>query len=505
MIKLVDSIKRNVALYDNKEAIIQGEQHLSYRELDALVNRLAYKLQQIGVSAGDRVCILLDNDSYFILAYLAILEIGGIVVPLNPSMTLDALACMIDDCFPKVLFLENRLSNWVTDLFTLGFNEIGNVRQSTEPFIIVVATRPRISAFPNPYFLDLAVIMYTSGTTGRPKGVMLTDTNMAAIAKIGKDFLQLSAQDRIGIVTPLFHLYGLREIDGCLRTGGTLVLVKNLTYPAQVLKQFHDERVTGFSGVPGSLALFMSRYESLLKACQEHLRYITLGTAPAPPYLLSGLKSALPATRIIVTYGLTEASRVCFREVTDPDLKVGSVGQPYPGVTLLILNEEGQFIEVGAQGHTPQQGRVAVKSAMVMKGYWNRPDLTMQVLRSDGTLLTSDYGHLDSENYLFLLGRIDELINSGGEKISPDEVEMVLLGHPAIAEVAVTKIPDPEGILGEVVKAYIVRNPGFQTDSDELMRYCNRHLESFKVPKIIEFSESLPRTALGKAQKSLLK
>ncbi|HWP46987.1 MAG TPA: class I adenylate-forming enzyme family protein [Candidatus Limnocylindrales bacterium] len=530
MARLHEFLKQYRALSPGKEAVVQEEYRLTYAQLDTLVDRLAGILQQNGIAPGDRICLLLDNSPDFVIAYLAILQVGGVVVPLNPSTTLEALTHTLEDCSPKALFLEKRIHSYAGDLISLGFGdpitlgegevEIFFLSSYSRPFGVShphPPVTPSAKLYPGAYALnssgmqrniegrekdiedDLAAIIYTSGTTGQPKGVMLTHGNLEVIAETGKEFLKLTSRDRMGILVPLFHLYGLREIDGCLRAGGTLILAKNLTYPAQVLKQFHGEQVTGFSGVPGGLTLFMDRYESLLKRCQRHLRYITLGTSPAPPSLLTQLKTALPTTRLFVTYGLTEVSRVCFREVTEPDRKAGSVGQPYPGVTLSILDEQGQPLGVN------KPGRVAVKSSMIMKGYWNRPDLTQQCLWSDGTLLTPDYGYLDSENYLFLLGRTDELINSGGEKISPEEIEAVLRKHPAVREAAVTGIPDPAGILGEVVKAWVVCDPKFTPDPHELMGYCARYLESFKVPKVIEFSDSLPKTVLGKTQRSLLK
>jgi acyl-CoA synthetase (AMP-forming)/AMP-acid ligase II len=502
MVRLRDCLKQYRRLSPGKEAVVQGEYRLNYAQLDALVDQLANILRQNGISLGDRVGLLLDNSPNFVIAYLATLQAGGVVVPLSPFTTLETLTHILKDCSPKALFVEKRIHSYATNLISLGFGDPLALGQGNVE-IFFLSSYPRISGSSHPYPLvtgeDLAAIIYTSGTTGQPKGVMLTHKNLEAISETGREFLKLTFRDRIGILVPLFHLYGLREIEGCLRAGGTLVLAKNLTYPAQVLKQFHEEQVTGFSGVPGGLMLFMDRYESLLKTCQRDLRYLTLGTSPAPPSLLIRLKTVLPTTRLFVTYGLTEASRVCFREITEPDWKVGSVGQAYPGVVLSILDEQGQPVGVN------KPGRVAVKSPMVMKGYWNRPDLTQQCLRSDGTLLTPDYGRLDSENYLFLLGRVDELINSGGEKISPEEIEVVLGKHPAVREVAVTGIPDPTGILGEVVKARVVWDPKFPPDPEELIRYCARYLESFKVPRVIEFSDSLPKTVLGKTQRSLLK
>jgi acyl-CoA synthetase (AMP-forming)/AMP-acid ligase II len=327
---------------------------------------------------------------------------------------------------------------------------------------------------------------------------MLTVANAAAIAAAGATVAELQPEDRVGLVTPLSHLYGLREIDACLRSGATLVVVKDLAYPARALKQLHDFEVTALSAVPSGMALVMERYEHLLRRCGEHLRHLALGTALSPPSLLREIRSCLPRTRLLVTYGLTEASRVCFREVDDDREDPRAVGRPYPGVSLHVLGEDGRVAGAG------QAGRIVVESTMVMRGYWRRRDLTASVLRPDGSLLTPDYGWRDESGLLFLKGRIDEVINCGGEKVGPEEVEMVLRQHPAIADAAVIGVPDPAHVLGEVVKAYVVRLPGASLGADEVTRHCARLLETYKVPKAVEFCASLPRTRLGKIVRSRL-
>jgi acyl-CoA synthetase (AMP-forming)/AMP-acid ligase II len=342
---------------------------------------------------------------------------------------------------------------------------------------------------------SLAAIIYTSGTTGRPKGVMLTHHNLLQVALAGREILQLGEDDRVGIVTPLFHLYGLREIDMAIVAGASVVLPKQLTFPAHVLKQMREAGVTGFSAVPSGLSLLLERCAAQLAACAGSLRYVTMGTAPASTALLTALRSALPATRLITTYGLTECSRVCWHEVRDPrdDPDTGAAGSPYRGVELRL------------QDPVDGRGRVLVRSAMLMGGYWNLPEPTRAAFDSEGFLLTPDYGRLAPEGTLHLLGRIDDVINCGGEKISPDEVEEILLTHPQVALAAVVAARDPAGMLGEVVRAVVVRRPGSSLGAEELMQHVAAALEPHKVPRLIEFVEELPLTELGKPRRALLR
>jgi acyl-CoA synthetase (AMP-forming)/AMP-acid ligase II len=328
---------------------------------------------------------------------------------------------------------------------------------------------------------------------------MLTAAALREVAEAGVGMLGLRASDRVGIVTPLFHLYALREVDAALRAGACLVVARNLTFPASVLGQLHEERVSYLSGVPAGFALFVERYGEMLARCRRHLRAVTLGTAPCPPALAAALRSLLPDTRVILTYGLTEASRVAFRDAEDPDPRPGSIGRPYPGVELRALDDSGRPLPPNARG------RIALRTPMAAAGYWNRPQASRDLRLEGGFILSPDHGRIDEDGYLYLQGRVDEVINSGGEKVSPDEVEAALRGHPDVADCAVVSADDPDGLLGQIVVAVVVPTAGGRVDAAELTRFCAGRLEVHKVPRAFRIVASLPRTALGKVDRGRLR
>jgi acyl-CoA synthetase (AMP-forming)/AMP-acid ligase II len=496
-----DDLRRHARRSPQRTACVDGAAVFTFGQLDALVDELTAALREDAARPGDRVCLVLDNGVSFVACYLAVLRAGAVVVPIDPRSPATSVEDLARDASARLVLCDARRSPELEATPSIdGARDVAGSGAAAAVRLLRCRAREgtpgergheaRVNG--------LVSIIYTSGTTGRPKGVMLTARNAATIAEAGDALVRLEPDDRVGLVTPLFHLYGLREVDACLRAGATLVVVKELAYPARSLTQIHDRRVTTLSAVPSGMALVLERYEHLLAPCGEHLRLLTLGTALPPASLLSAIRGCLPRSRLVVTYGLTEASRVCFRELEGDVGDLRAVGRAYPGVSVSVVGEDGKPLAAG------QPGRIVVRSSLVMRGYWRRPDLTAGVLLADGSLLTPDQGWLDESGTLFLEGRIDEVINCGGEKVAPQEVEMVLRGHPGIADAAVAGVPDPARVLGELVKAYVVRRPGTRVDPDEVIRHCARRLEPYKVPKAVEFRPSLPRTTLGKVARSRL-
>jgi long-chain acyl-CoA synthetase len=465
-------------------AVVDGAERLSFAQLDAAAAAMAARLRDGGVVPGDRVGLACDNSAAFVAAYLGVLGCGAVCVPLNPAAPAADLEAAGEDTAMRCLVTEDRARP--------GSASEGRLRLAS---CAGRAAGPAVADAPP----DLQAIVYTSGTTGRPKGVMLTADALREVAEAGVAMLGLGPTDRVGIVAPLFHLYALREVDAALRAGACLVVARDLTFPASVLGQMHQERVSYLPGVPAGFALFVERYGEMLARCRGHLRAVALGTSPCPPALAAALRALLPETRIIVTYGLTEASRVCHRDVDAPDRRAGSIGRPYPGVELRAQDERGRPLPPNAPG------RIALRTAMAAAGYWNRPRATRDLRLPDGWILSPDHGRIDEHGDLFLEGRVDEVINSGGLKVSPDEVEAALRGHPQVADCAVLAAEDPDGRLGHIVMAVVVPAPGGRPEAEELTRFCAGRLELHKVPRAFRIVESLPRTALGKVDRGRLR
>ena len=435
---MLEWLRQRAAREGAAEALVDGGRRLTFAQLDAAAGAVAARVQAAGVAPGDRVGLACDNSAAFVAAYLGILDCGAVFVPLNPSASPAVLQSVIEDTAMRWLVADDpaRLGPVAASsgAVRVGFDEIlaGSPTAGSLTLAPAGARAGPAPAAPEETVPDgLQAIVYTSGTTGRPKGVMLTAAALGEVAEAGVAMLGLGASDRVGIITPLFHLYALREVDAGLRAGACLVVARNLTFPASVLRQVQEERVTYLSGVPAGFALFVERYGEMLARCRDHLRAVALGTAPCPPALAAALRSLLPEARVILTYGLTEASRVCCRDVEEKDPRPGSIGRPYPGVELRALDDRGRPLPPNSPG------RIALRTAMAAAGYWNRPEATRDLRLADGWILSPDHGHIDEDGYLFLQGRVDDVINSGGEKVSPDEVEAALRGHPQVADCAV--------------------------------------------------------------------
>ena len=483
----VDDLRRVAERDPARLALRSGDRRLTYDALAAAVESLAAELAEAGVRGADRVVIRLADPPSVVLTALAVRSLRAVVVPVDPSAGDAVLERTVEDARPSAIVADP--ARGAGGRRTIEVAGVGAV--AVEP---VASGSGPADTGPDP----LAAVVYTSGTTGAPKGVMLTERNLEAVADAGRGLVGLGPEDRVGVVTPLHHLYGLREIDATIAAGAALVLPRQLAFVAAVLQQLHDARVTVLPAVPGMLAVAVRHYADDLARLGEDLRCLTMGSAAASPELLEAVARSLPQTRRFVTYGLTELSRACFREVATGDADVGSVGHPYPGVRVTVVGDDGDPLPVGSVG------RVILRSEMVTPGYWRRPDLTAATLLEDGALVTPDLGRVDERGGLWLLGRADEVINTGGEKVGPDEVERVLRAHASVEDAAVRGVPDPTGIVGDVVKAWVVLAPRAQVTREALAAHCAARLEPAKVPREFAFVDELPRAQLGKVARRAL-
>ena len=346
--------------------------------------------------------------------------------------------------------------------------------------------------------VDLAAIIYTSGSSGDPKGVMLTHRNMLTAATSITGYLENVEDDVILGVLPLAFDYGLYQMIMAFRAGARLVLERSFAYPAQVLKAVVDEGVTGFPGVPTIFAT-LAELKTLKKHDFSRIRYVTNTAAALPVKHILLLKDLFPAARIYSMYGLTECKRCTYLPPEDIDRKPTSVGVAIPNTELWIVDEDDRRVAPG------EVGQLVIRGATVMRGYWEKPEATAKKLRpgplpGELVLYTGDYCKLDDEGYLYFVGRMDDIIKSRGEKVAPKEVENALMNVGGVKEAAVIGVPDE--LLGQAVKAFVVLEAGVTQSVRDLQRECQQRLEGFMVPKIIEIVAELPKTTTGKIKKT---
>jgi acyl-CoA synthetase (AMP-forming)/AMP-acid ligase II len=346
--------------------------------------------------------------------------------------------------------------------------------------------------------VDLAALVYTSGSTGDPKGVMLTHRNMLTAATSISTYLRNVEDDVILCVLPLSFDYGLYQMIMAFRMGARLVLERSFAFPVEVLRTVVAERVTGFPGVPTIFAT-MAEMEDLSRYDFSAIRYVSNTAAALPVKHIRMLQRLFPAARIYSMYGLTECKRCTYLPPEDLDRKPESVGIAIPNTELWIVDDAGARVGPGVVG------QLVIRGATVMRGYWEKPEETARKLRpgplpGELVLHTGDLCRLDEEGYLYFVGRMDDIIKSRGEKVAPKEVENAVVDIPGVKECAVVGVPDE--LLGQAVKAFVVLEQGAALDARAVQRECQRRLESFMVPKHVVFVPELPKTTSGKIKKT---
>jgi acyl-CoA synthetase (AMP-forming)/AMP-acid ligase II len=470
--------------------LIQGDRRISYGELADQVCRFSCMLRARGLGSGARVAILLPNCIEAVVACYGTWLANCIAVPLSAQARSSELEVLLLHADPSLLICEE--DNYGIQIAagngsrTMDRIFIGDGWEQALDCMLVMPTETELSS--------KATIMYTSGTTGSPKGVALTHTNHAANTDAIVEYLDLSARDSTVAVLPFHYAYGASVLHAHLAVGARLVLESNFLFPARVVDAIQRERITGFSGVSPMYTQLLDRVP-LHQYDLSSLRYITHAGGPLQASLASRLGEALPGVQLVQMYGLTEATaRLAWVPSSRSKDKPGSAGMAIAGVQIQILDEEGGVLPAGIDGE------VWVHGANVMAGYWNDPETTASVL-CDGWLRTGDAGRLDDEEFLFLAGRRSDIIKSGAHRVYPPEVEEVLCALPGVLDAAVVGVDDTD--LGQVIKAFVVID-GRSLDAGGVRAHCRAHLAAHKVPRIVEFTTALPRTISGKLCRAAL-
>ncbi|MBN1443363.1 MAG: AMP-binding protein [Planctomycetes bacterium] len=511
--QLEELLERSAVRWPEKTALICEGRRFSYSRIERLSNRLAHLLVDLGVKRGDRVAVYLDNSVETVLSIFAILKAGAVFLVINPTTKSDKVAYILNDCRASCLishlqkrrFLEPALD--VAPHLASCVLAGGNVPEDWPAAKSAASLERALSAEGGPESppprrcidIDLAALVYTSGSTGNPKGVMLTHLNMVSAATSITTYLENTPDDIILNVLPLSFDYGLYQVLMGFKVGATVVLERSFAYPGTVLNLIEEERITGFPILPTILAILfqmdLSRYDF------SSLRYVTNTGAALPTSHILKLRELFPAVKVYSMYGLTECKRVSYLPPDQIDRRPTSVGRGMPNEEVYVVDEGGRRVGPGVVGE------LVVRGSNVMKGYWGLPEESEKVLRpgplpGEKVLYTGDLFRTDEEGYLYFLGRKDDIIKSRGEKVSPKEVENVLHQMDGVAEAAVVGIPDP--VLGSAITAFIRPANGVTLTDQGVLRHCSDRLENFMVPKLVVFRPEFPRTSSGKVDKRAL-
>lgn len=484
----------------------------SYGEFEQTVGKFANALESLGVKQGDHVAFLLSNTPHFLISLYATMRLGATAVPINPIYTPDEIAYIVTNSDASVVIALDALLPLVEKAHMALPTVKSYVICETGPSIddklkqLPEGVKGKVHAFNNLLFNaasvslpvevaedDVAVILYTSGTTGKPKGAMLTHKNLYSNARDTGEYLKISSADRVIATLPVFHVFALTVVvNAPLIQGATIILVSRFN-PKDVFDAIKATRATVFAGVP-TMYNFMYQLPEAQSSDFESVRLAISGGSALPVALLHNFEDKFDV-RISEGYGLSEASPVtCFNPI-DRDRKAGSIGTSIVNVENKVVNELGEEVAIG------EVGELIVRGPNVMKGYYKMPEETNAAIKG-GWLYTGDLATIDEEGYFFIVDRKKDMIIVGGYNVYPREVEEVLFAHPGVSEAAVVGLPDAD--FGESINAYVVLKDQVYTTGD-LQKYCAEHLAKYKVPKRFEILDELPKNTTGKILRRSLK
>jgi len=489
----------------DREAVVDRDRRISYGDLHRMAESLAARLSAAGLERRDRVAVFLDKCAEECAAMFGISRADGVAVPVNGLLRAPQVAHIIQDCSVRILVTSARRWN--------AIRETVSALPELETVVFVDpdgegggAFDPTDERAPEPKAVgeDLAAILYTSGSTGRPKGVMLSHRNLLSGSRIVIEYLGIRPQERILSVLPFSFDYGLNQLVTSVEKGATLVLL-TFRFGDEIVRAIERERVTGMAGVPTVWAVLGSAAPTFRKKRLDSLRYFTNSGGSVPTETLERIRAAQPHVDFVLMYGLTEAFRSTYLPPRELERRPTSIGKAIPETEVFVYNEqESRLCEPGEAGVLVHRGPT------VSLGYWNRPEETARVIRpnpllsrhegADPVCFSGDSVRMDEDGFLYFVGRDDAMIKSSGYRISPSEVEEVLMATGELAQAAVIGVPDPA--VGQRVHAVCVPEEG--ADEARILARCARDLPPHMVPRAIEFVPELPRSPNGKVDYKLL-
>ena len=514
-VPLYHFLQDSAARFPDRPAIIyqdpadgQDPVAITYGELDEMSSRFAAALISLGVNKGDRVAYYIQNSPELIAGFYGILKAGAVPVPCNVMYQAEELAYHLKDSGAETLLCEAQRyptaqsilgETPVSRVIVAGGQREGDVLYWDE----LLSGFPALSELPAiDVEHDLALLPYTGGTTGIPKGAMLTHANMVANAVQFRDWFGYEPGAEVFVATlPLFHIGGIAGVMSVpIACGGTIVLFRRF-HPERVLRAIQDYRATRFLGVP-TMYIALLNHEDAGEYDLSSLRPSRTSAAPLPKAVKESFDALVGRNVLVEGYGLTETSPLTHANPVD-DAIAGSIGVPLPDTDARIFDPDDGLAEM-LQGEI---GEVVLRGPQVMKGYWNRPLETSEAIR-DGWFYTGDLAYMDERGYFYIVDRKKDVINAAGFKVWPREVEEVLYLHPAVRVAAVLGVPDD--YRGETVRAVVALKEGSQFDSEESARtdiiaHCQQHLANYKVPSIVDFRDELPVSAAGKVLRRVMR
>lgn len=509
-----DFLSIATAICPDRPFLVFEGQRLTFAETNARINRLANALGKMGIRSGDRVGMLNVNCPQYVEAYFAAAKLGAVFVPLNFRAKADEISYMINHAGIRALFVGGRYMAMIKDMLgRLTSVEKCIVLDETQPERPVYEDLIRSSAADDiPAEIEdeaVTILMYTAGTTGRPKGVPLRHSGFVSYVLENVNPADPEVEERNLLTVPLYHVAGMQAMLAGVYGGRTLVLMQQFEVK-EWMRTIQDERVSRAMLVPTMLKWVIDDPE-FDKYDLSSLRVVTYGAAPMPFEVIKKAIAVMPQVHFINAFGQTEtASTITVLGPEDHRIEGSpeerekklnrlafSIGRPLPDVEVKIVDE------LRREQAPLQVGEIMARGSRVMRGYWGEEEKTKQVLTEDGWLRTGDRGWMDEEGYIFLAGRGDDMIIRGGENISPEEVENVLYAHPKVEEAAVIGVADSEW--GQQVRAVVALKKGQAATAEELIEFCRSRLAGFKRPRSVVFVETLPRNPMGKVLKTELR
>jgi long-chain acyl-CoA synthetase len=486
---LAGNLLRTADEHGDAIALKLDDAELNYAFLAGASAHVAGLLKEKGVEQGDRVGIMLPNVPYFAAIYYGVLRLGATVVPMNPLLKGREVKFYLEDPEAKVLFAWHDFA----EAAEKGAEEAGAECILVEPgkFEDIVGAAEPWDELADVDGDDTAVILYTSGTTGKPKGAELTHDNMAKNAEASKALFDLGSDAVLLGALPLFHSFGQTcGLNASVLSGGMLTLIPRFD-PKHALEIIQRDKVNVFEGVP-TMFTAMLNLDGKEDYDVSSLEVCASGGSAMPVEIMKGFEEAF-GCHVLEGYGLSETSPVASFNHPDKERKPGSIGTPIDGVEMKVIDDDGNEVDQG------EVGEIAIKGHNVMKGYWKREEETKEAIDDDGWFKTGDMAKIDEDGYFFIVDRKKELIIRGGYNVYPREIEEVLYEHEAVKEAAVVAVPHDE--LGEEVGAAVVLKDGKELGEDELRDYVKENVAAYKYPRVVWFVDELPKGPTGKILK----